>query len=56
VWNLYTVDIATGAAEQLTRNTLLRTFVRYPAWSPKGDPITYEQNETRGNIFLAELP
>jgi Tol biopolymer transport system component/DNA-binding winged helix-turn-helix (wHTH) protein len=56
VWNLYTVDIATGATEQLTRNTLLRTFVRYPAWSPKGDPITYELNETRGNIYLAELP
>lgn len=56
IWNLYTVDVATGAVEQLTRNTLMRTFVRYPAWSPKGDPITYEQNETRGNIFLGELP
>lgn len=56
VWNLYTIDVETGATEQLTKNTLMRTFVRYPAWSPKGDPITYEFNETRGNIFLGELP
>ncbi|MBL8210299.1 MAG: PD40 domain-containing protein [Bryobacterales bacterium] len=55
-WNIYTLDIATNEIRQLTKNTLGRIFVRYPAWSPLGDPIVYEQHETRGNLYIAELP
>jgi hypothetical protein len=30
--------------------------MRYPEWSPDGKRIVYEFNESKGNIFLAELP
>jgi hypothetical protein len=40
----------------MTDNKLFRTFVRYPVWSPKGGQVVFEQNETKGNIFLADIP
>ncbi len=55
-WNIYTMDLATNEIRQLTKNTLGRIFVRYPAWSPLGDPIAFEHHETRGNLYIAELP
>lgn len=55
-WNLYAVEAGSGAARKLTDNTLLRVFLRYPTWSAKGKPIVYEHNETRGDVFFAELP
>ncbi|HUQ95188.1 MAG TPA: winged helix-turn-helix domain-containing protein [Bryobacteraceae bacterium] len=56
VWNVYAVNFETGDARKLTENKLFRTFMRYPSWSPKGDPIVFERNETKGNIFLADMP
>lgn len=53
-WNLWTVSRTTREKKQLTSHRTLRTFVRYPAWSPKGDRIVYEFVETKGNIFAAE--
>ena len=49
-----TRDRALGEGRQITRNELQRIFVRYPEWSPKGAPIVYENNETRGNLYLTE--
>jgi Tol biopolymer transport system component/DNA-binding winged helix-turn-helix (wHTH) protein len=55
-WNLYAADAERGSVRNLTGNRLLRVFFRYPAWSPKGKPVIFEHNETRGDVFLAELP
>jgi Tol biopolymer transport system component/DNA-binding winged helix-turn-helix (wHTH) protein len=55
VWNLWQVSRTTKIQKRLTDYTSLRTYVRYPAWSPRGDRIVYEFNETKGNIYVAEL-
>jgi Tol biopolymer transport system component len=55
-WNIYAVDVATGKMRKLTDNTSLRVYVRYPSWSPKGDPIAFERNETTGNVYLTDVP
>jgi Tol biopolymer transport system component/DNA-binding winged helix-turn-helix (wHTH) protein len=55
VWNLWQVSRTTRIQKRLTDYTSLRTFVRYPAWSPRGDRIVYEFNETKGNIYVADL-
>jgi Tol biopolymer transport system component/DNA-binding winged helix-turn-helix (wHTH) protein len=55
-WNIYALDVATGQSRKLTNNTLGRIFMRYPAWNPQGSPIAFEHNETRGNLYIAELP
>lgn len=55
-WNLYVLNLASGKLRKITDNRLLRVFLRYPSWSPKGDPIAFERNETMGNIYLTELP
>jgi Tol biopolymer transport system component len=54
-WNVYSVSRLTKKIEQLTHYTSLRTYVRYPDWLA-GDRIVYEFNETKGNIFVANLP
>jgi Tol biopolymer transport system component len=55
VWNLYWVDRVTGKEQQLTANRLVRSYLRYPEWSPKGDRIVHEYAEARGNLFVVEL-
>ncbi|MBS1824800.1 MAG: PD40 domain-containing protein [Acidobacteria bacterium] len=55
-WNIFTQPIAgNGPPRKLTDNKLFRIFLRYPAWSPDGKSLVYERNETKGNLFLAEL-
>jgi Tol biopolymer transport system component len=56
VWNIYWVSREGGAEQQITRNTSVSTFLRYPAWSPAGDRIVYEVGEVRGNVWLLTLP
>ena len=56
VWNVYWVSRKDGAIRRLTENALRRTFLRYPAWSPQGDRIVYEQAESTGNIWLLPPP
>jgi len=55
VWNIYWYSLTTKSEMQLTKNTKLNSFVRYPAWSPKGNQIVYEYAETTGNVWLADL-
>ncbi|MFY9609689.1 MAG: winged helix-turn-helix domain-containing protein [Blastocatellia bacterium] len=55
LWNIYWVSRSTKSQKQMTTNSKLNAFVRYPAWSPLGDKIVYEYSETTGNIWLLEL-
>ncbi len=55
IWNVYWISRSTKLEKQLTNNTKLNVFVRYPAWSPLGNQIVYEYAETTGNIWLMEL-
>ena len=53
-WNLYTVSRTTRRVERLTSFASMRTYVRYPDWMV-GDRVVYEFNESKGNIFVADL-
>ena len=55
IWNIYWVSITTKEQQQLTKNTNQNSVMRYPTWSPSGNQIIYEYNETTGNIWLMEL-
>jgi Tol biopolymer transport system component/DNA-binding winged helix-turn-helix (wHTH) protein len=55
VWNVYSVSRTTREQRKLTDYERLNTYVRYPAWSPRGDKIIFEYAETTGNIWLTEL-
>jgi Tol biopolymer transport system component len=54
-WNLWWLDRATREQRRLTDYRSLRTFVRYPAWSPRGDRVVYELGTTRGNVYRVDL-
>jgi TolB protein len=54
-WNLWWVGLD-GSERRLTDYRSLRTFVRYPDWSPTGDRVVFEFAEAKGNIFLLDLP
>lgn len=53
-WDVYTVSRTTKKEERLTRIGRLNVYVRYPAFSPKGDRVVFEYAETTGNIWTAE--
>jgi Tol biopolymer transport system component len=55
VWNLWWVSRSTKEQKRLTNYSKVNAFVRYPAWSPKGNQIAYEYAETTGNIWRAEI-
>lgn len=55
VWNIYWYSLSTKKETELTNQTKLNTFVRYPAWSPQGDQIVYEYAEITGNVWLIEV-
>lgn len=56
IWNLWWVARTDGAQQQLTHNTKLNAYFRYPAWSPLGSQIAYEYSEMTGNIYVLDLP
>ena len=56
MWGLYSISASTGKQKTLLEPGLARGFVRYPSWSPRGDMIVFERAESRGNIFLLDLP
>jgi Tol biopolymer transport system component/DNA-binding winged helix-turn-helix (wHTH) protein len=55
VWNIWWVSRDGKTQKQVTPYTKPNIYVRYPAWSPRGDQIVYEYAETTGNIWLMEL-
>jgi Tol biopolymer transport system component/DNA-binding winged helix-turn-helix (wHTH) protein len=55
VWNLWWVSRSDKSVRQLTHNTKLNVYFRYPAWSPLATQIVSEYSESRGNIYLMEL-
>ena len=54
-WNIYSVSRSTGEMKQITNFVDINSFVRAPTWSPMGDRIAYEHNESFGNLWLIEL-
>jgi Tol biopolymer transport system component len=54
-WNVWWVSRSTRREKRLTGYRSFRSYVRYPAWSPRGNQIVYEYGETRGNIYLLDL-
>ena len=55
VWNIYWYSLSSKKEKQLTNQTKLNTFVRYPAWAPQGNQIVYEYAEITGNVWMAEV-
>ncbi|HEU0174323.1 MAG TPA: winged helix-turn-helix domain-containing protein [Blastocatellia bacterium] len=55
VWNIWWVSRDGRAQKRVTNYTKLNIYVRYPAWSPRGNQIVYEYAETTGNIWMMEL-
>lgn len=55
IWNVWWISRTTKKEVQLTHFTKSNAFVRYPAWSPKGNQIVFEFSETLGNILVADL-
>jgi Tol biopolymer transport system component/DNA-binding winged helix-turn-helix (wHTH) protein len=55
VWNIWWVSRDGKAQKRVTSYTKPNIYVRYPAWSPRGNQIVYEYAETTGNIWMMEL-
>jgi Tol biopolymer transport system component/DNA-binding winged helix-turn-helix (wHTH) protein len=55
IWNLWWVSRSDKTVKQLTNNTKLNVFFRYPAWSPLANRIVSEYSENKGNIYVMEL-
>lgn len=54
-WNVYWVDRQTRETKRLTNYQSARSYVRYPAWSPKNDALVYEFTEVKGNVYELDL-
>lgn len=54
-WAIYWVSRDGGSSKQVTKTLPMRMYVRYPDWSPDGKKIAYEFNESKGNVYVAEL-
>ena len=55
VCNVYWVPREGGEERRVTNNTAVGVFIRYPAWSPRGDQIVYEYAAVRGNVWVMTL-
>jgi Tol biopolymer transport system component len=55
LWDVWWVSRSDHRQKQLTRHHKLNTYVRFPAWSPRGNRIVYEYGETTGNIYVLHL-
>ncbi|MBI4747278.1 MAG: PD40 domain-containing protein [Acidobacteria bacterium] len=50
-WNVWWISPTTREQKQITNFTKPNCYIRYPAWSPKGDQIVFEHAEITGNIW-----
>lgn len=55
IWNLWWVSRSDKRTKQLTQNTKLNVYFRYPVWSPSGNRIVSEYSENKGNIYVMEI-
>ncbi|MDQ3064557.1 MAG: hypothetical protein M3R14_17095 [Acidobacteriota bacterium] len=55
VWNLYWVSRSNKQQKQSTNYAKLNSYVRYQTWSPLENQIAFENAETMGNIWMANL-
>jgi Tol biopolymer transport system component len=55
LWNVWVVSRETRAQRRLTDHARLNTYVRAPAWSPRGDRVVYEYSETTGNVWMMDV-
>jgi WD40 repeat protein len=56
VWNTWTVSRRTHEEHQLTQFKSASGYVRWPAWSPRGDRIVFERDIWTGNVWMTKLP
>jgi Tol biopolymer transport system component/DNA-binding winged helix-turn-helix (wHTH) protein len=56
VWNLYAVSRRTKAVTPITRFTSVAGYVRFPAWSPRGDRIAFERATVKSSLWMARVP
>ncbi len=54
VWNVWTVNVASGRATSLTNFTSTTRWVRTPSWSSDGRRIVFEAGAPRGDIWISE--
>lgn len=55
IWNVWWVARSDKSQKQLTRNTSAGVLMRFPAWSPLGNQIVYEQVELTSNVYVTNL-
>jgi Tol biopolymer transport system component/DNA-binding winged helix-turn-helix (wHTH) protein len=55
IWNVYWISRISRHVEQLTHYSALRTYVRYPSWSADSRRLVFEFNESKGNVFVADV-
>ena len=54
-WQLQWIDVVSRATGTMMPAQPARVYVRYPAWSPRGDVVVFERGELRGNIWALAL-
>jgi Tol biopolymer transport system component len=55
VWNVWTVDVASGVSRQVTHFTLPVGYVRYPVYTPKGDRLVFERAMRTATIWTMQV-
>lgn len=55
IWNVWWISLDGKTSRQLTGNSKAGVVLRFPAWSPLGNQIIYEQAEIAGNIYVMSL-
>lgn len=56
IWNVYWVPVDGGEERRITSYASPAHYVRYCAWSPRGDRIAYEFAESMSSVWVTELP
>lgn len=54
-WNVFEAARDTGVVRQLTHFADHNGYVRYPAWSPRGDRIVFERSIATASLWTAKL-